>query len=161
MNFKALAQSLFKELGIVATQKTARLLMKAAYQGVMMLIDPLGNHGAKAAAALKVAALMGSFVTGSGLAGMAHDGISNIPKQGTWLLDKGERVVDANTNKDLKQYLAKKERPNVVQHITIQNSDEEGVLKALPKFKETVIEVVSGDISTNGRIRQTMLAYGK
>ncbi len=39
--------------------------------------------------------------------GMAHDGIDNIPKEGTWLLDKGERVVDSRTNSDLKDYLAK------------------------------------------------------
>ena len=38
--------------------------------------------------------------------GMAHDGIDNIPKEGTWLLDKGERVVDSRTNADLKSYLA-------------------------------------------------------
>jgi len=37
--------------------------------------------------------------------GMAHDGIDNIPKEGTWLLDKGERVVDSRTNSDLKNYL--------------------------------------------------------
>lgn len=41
------------------------------------------------------------------LTGMAHDGIDNIPKEGTWLLDKGERVVDSRTNGDLKDYLAK------------------------------------------------------
>ena len=38
--------------------------------------------------------------------GMAHDGIDNIPNEGTWLLDKGERVVDSRTNGDLKSYLA-------------------------------------------------------
>ncbi len=41
------------------------------------------------------------------IAGMAHDGIDNIPIEGTWLLDKGERVVDSRTNADLKDYLAK------------------------------------------------------
>ncbi len=41
------------------------------------------------------------------IAGMAHDGIDNIPREGTWLLDKGERVVDSRTNADLKDYLAK------------------------------------------------------
>ncbi len=42
------------------------------------------------------------------ISGMAHDGIDNIPKEGTWLLDKGERVVDSRTNADLKNYLANK-----------------------------------------------------
>lgn len=38
--------------------------------------------------------------------GMAHDGIDNIPREGTWLLDKGERVVDSRTNADLKNMIA-------------------------------------------------------
>jgi hypothetical protein len=45
-------------------------------------------------------------VAGQALAGMAHDGIDNIPTEGTWLLQKNERVVDSRTNSDLKQYLA-------------------------------------------------------
>lgn len=40
------------------------------------------------------------------LMGMAHDGIDTVPKEGTWLLDKGERVVDSRTNADLKAFLA-------------------------------------------------------
>ena len=36
---------------------------------------------------------------------MAHDGITEVPREGTWLLDKGERVVDSRTNADLKQAL--------------------------------------------------------
>ncbi|MBK5146016.1 hypothetical protein I2494_20325 [Budviciaceae bacterium BWR-B9] len=40
------------------------------------------------------------------IAGMAHDGIDNVPREGTWLLDRGERVVDARTNADLKSYLS-------------------------------------------------------
>lgn len=39
------------------------------------------------------------------LTGMAHDGISNVPREGTWLLDGGERVVDERTNGDLKDFL--------------------------------------------------------
>lgn len=46
------------------------------------------------------------MVAGQALAGMAHDGIDNIPQEGTWLLDKGERVVDSRTNADLKSFLS-------------------------------------------------------
>ncbi|WP_296277709.1 transglycosylase SLT domain-containing protein [uncultured Acinetobacter sp.] len=38
--------------------------------------------------------------------GMAHDGIDNIPREGTWLLDGGERVLNPNQNKDLTRYLS-------------------------------------------------------
>ena len=46
------------------------------------------------------------------ISGMAHDGIDSIPREGTWLLDKGERVIDARTNADLKNYLQSNKSPN-------------------------------------------------
>ncbi|GFZ63707.1 hypothetical protein PSE10B_02290 [Pseudomonas amygdali pv. eriobotryae] len=39
---------------------------------------------------------------------MAHNGMDNIPKEGTWLLDGGERVLNPNQNRDLTKYLADK-----------------------------------------------------
>jgi len=39
------------------------------------------------------------------IAGMAHDGIDNIPREGTWLLDGGERVLSPNQNADLSAFL--------------------------------------------------------
>lgn len=44
------------------------------------------------------------------ISGMAHSGIDNIPREGTWLLDRGERVVDARTNADLKDFLGTSKR---------------------------------------------------
>lgn len=58
-----------------------------------------------AAVAVQTNDLM-SAIQGVALSGMAHDGIDNIPKEGTWLLDKGERVVDSRTNADLKGMIA-------------------------------------------------------
>ncbi|WP_253207403.1 hypothetical protein [Escherichia coli] len=45
-----------------------------------------------AAAALAVSQNMGSIanIKSTNVSGMAHDGIDNIPREGTWLLDKGE-----------------------------------------------------------------------
>lgn len=51
-----------------------------------------------------------STIRGTSLQGMAHDGIDSIPREGTWLLDKGERVVDSRTNADLKTYLQQANR---------------------------------------------------
>ena len=39
------------------------------------------------------------------ISGMAHSGIDHIPEDGTWLLKKGERVIDDRTNADLKDFL--------------------------------------------------------
>lgn len=38
--------------------------------------------------------------------GQFHDGIDNVPDTGTYLLEKGERVVDNRLNKDLSNFLA-------------------------------------------------------
>ena len=40
------------------------------------------------------------------LAGMAHSGLDYIPQEGTWLLDKGERVLSPRQNEDLTRFLA-------------------------------------------------------
>lgn len=67
-------------------------------------------------------ALMPAIATISsiGIDGMAHNGIDNIPKEGTWLLDGGERVLNPQQNKDLTNYLANK--PNHQQSQLIENS---------------------------------------
>lgn len=56
--------------------------------------------------------------------GMAHNGIDNIPKEGTWLLDGGERVLNSQQNKDLTSYLQNQEsnRDGDV-NITVQVTD--------------------------------------
>ena len=54
------------------------------------------------------------------ISGMAHDGIDNIPKEGTWLLDKGERVVDSRTNADLKGMIANQKNGSGDVNISVQ-----------------------------------------
>jgi hypothetical protein len=58
------------------------------------------------AAALAVTVPMAAAVQGLAMAGMAHDGIDSIPKTGTWLLEKGERVTTAETSAKLDATLA-------------------------------------------------------
>ncbi|WP_257282110.1 hypothetical protein [Endozoicomonas sp. ISHI1] len=62
------------------------------------------NIPAMATVAAQTASIV-TTISGTEMQGMAHDGIDYIPKEGTWLLDKGERVVDSRTNADLKAYL--------------------------------------------------------
>lgn len=59
-------------------------------------------------AAISITAPLASAVSlaaGAGLAGMAHDGIDSIPEDGTWLLQKGERVTTAGTSDKLDRTL--------------------------------------------------------
>ncbi len=62
------------------------------------------------AAMASVAAATGSIIsTIASVAmpqGMAHDGIDRVPKDGTWFLQRGERVTTAQTSKKLDRTLA-------------------------------------------------------
>lgn len=60
---------------------------------------------AAAMAAAMATAPMVAGVASTALMGMAHNGMDNIPREGTWLLDGGERVLNPNQNRDLTQYL--------------------------------------------------------
>lgn len=57
--------------------------------------------GAAAAGAVYVA----GGVAAAKVSGMAHDGIDSIPEDGTWLLEKGERVTTAETSARLDKML--------------------------------------------------------
>ncbi|HAV6249010.1 hypothetical protein [Acinetobacter baumannii] len=59
---------------------------------------------AGAAVALQLA--QAASIKSVNLTGMAHDGIANVPKEGTWLLDGGERVLNPQQNKDFTNFIA-------------------------------------------------------
>lgn len=62
------------------------------------------NLGAMASVAAATANIVGSLQSVK-MAGQAHDGIDYVPKEGTWLLDKGERVLSPKQNSDLTNYM--------------------------------------------------------
>ena len=68
-------------------------------------IPVVGPLAAPAAAASALAYAGGLSASIAGLAGMAHDGIDSVPADGTWLLQKGERVTTAQTSAKLDQTL--------------------------------------------------------
>lgn len=160
-SMKELAGSLLQTVQAYAAQKTAILLLTAAFEGVMTFADSYNSakHSTAAVAALQGASMMGAFVAGSGLAGMAHGGMTNIPEDGTWMLRKNERVVDSKTNADLKEYLKGSGKPSVTVNNTFNDSDGESVLKSLPAMRQMIIEAVSGNIASNGQILKTIQTY--
>ncbi|WP_175649485.1 phage tail tape measure protein [Pseudomonas sp. Marseille-P9899] len=94
-------------MGLVANaQATAFQAQLAAYAATaaIPIVGPAAAPAAAAAAALATAPMVAG-VASSALMGMAHDGMDNIPREGTWLLDGGERVLNPNQNRDLTQYL--------------------------------------------------------
>nr|WP_082304668.1 phage tail tape measure protein [Pseudomonas amygdali] len=89
-----------------AASAQAALNAYASTAGIPLVGPALAPAAALAATA--ATAPMVAAVSASALAGMAHNGMDNIPKEGTWLLDGGERVLNPNQNRDLTRYLADK-----------------------------------------------------
>ncbi|MGH8422383.1 MAG: phage tail tape measure C-terminal domain-containing protein, partial [Pseudomonas fluorescens] len=83
----------------------AQLNAYASTAGIPLVGPELAPAAAFAAAAATAPMVAG--VASAAMVGMAHDGMGNIPKEGTWLLDGGERVVAPAQNKDLTNFLAR------------------------------------------------------
>lgn len=125
---------------------------------------PAKPIAAKATLGLGMAGV--GMIAAQTISGMAHDGIDNIPKEGTWLLDKGERVVDSRTNADLKDYLAKGGGSggdiNFTQTIMIQSdgsskTNNSGEMKQLGGAIETaVVTILRRELRQGGIIRKAI-----
>lgn len=106
------------------------------------------------------------LILGTGLKGMAHSGIDKVPETGTWLLEKGERVVTANTSAKLDATLENLRKNSVVNntggdvysnvYVTIGNngeieSESGGDGKILGNLiKDKVVEVIAQQFKTGG-----------
>lgn len=86
---------------------------------------------ALAAAAVGVQLAQAAQIKQTSLTGMAHDGIGNVPKEGTWLLDGGERVLNPNQNKDLTNYL--------------KNRKESGAQVVVNNYSKASVDTAVGD----------------
>ena len=80
--------------------------------------------------------------------GMAHDGIDNIPKEGTWLLDKGERVVDSRTNADLKNYLANGGGSSGNVNITVNVTDSGATTQSSQSDQKQLGQMIGNAVRT-------------
>ncbi len=95
------------------------------------------------------------------ISGMAHDGIDNIPSEGTWLLDKNERVLNPKQNSDLTSFL-KDTKGNKGSGETIINSDfiVQGNLDGADESRFIQMCLQHRDI-ISGAVRQSNLETGK
>jgi len=97
-----------------------------------------GVFGLPAATAIRALGYASvGIIAGQTIAGMAHNGIDNIPKEGTWLLDGGERVLNPQQNRDLTQYLS-------VQRETRQTNLVAAANAPAPQINIEVINQVRG-----------------
>ncbi|MGQ4591326.1 phage tail tape measure protein [Raoultella ornithinolytica] len=84
-----------------AAQKAAAIAQSviAIQQGIAMAAANPFPYNLVAMAS--VAAATAGIVSNIAAVGMAHDGIDSVPETGTWLLQKGERVVTSGTSAKL------------------------------------------------------------
>ena len=64
-------------------------------------MQKMANYATIAAAGANIISTLSSVA----LTGMAHDGIANVPEEGTWLLNKGERVLSPQQNADFTNFM--------------------------------------------------------
>ncbi|XUA20721.1 phage tail tape measure protein [Citrobacter sp. OP27] len=86
-----------------ATSLQAQLAAFASTAAIPIVGPALAPAAMAAAAAVTTPLVAG--VAASSLSGMAHDGIDSVPETGTWLLQKGERVVTSETSAKLDETL--------------------------------------------------------
>ena len=90
--------------------------------------------------------------------GQAHDGMDSLPSTGTYMLEKGERVVSSRTNRDLTDFLASSSggQSNMnTQPVTIQVngiSDPDMVVNALASRRGELEAMMRSIASENTRL---------
>lgn len=94
-------------------------------------------------------------IAATSLAGMAHDGIDKIPKEGTWLLNKGERVLSPSQNKDFTEFMKKGNSSasiNVNVPVTIDggNTDENDARRLGDMIRQATIGVINEQMRPGG-----------
>jgi hypothetical protein len=104
-------------IGASAAQEYAQVF--ATYASIPYVGPALGAAAGAAAAAALIGGATAMLVT-SAVAGAAHGGLDNVPAEQTYLLDKGERVLSPNQNRDLTTFLGES-NPTSSGGITIKN----------------------------------------
>lgn len=144
--------------------------MAAAYApaAAMASLASFGANAAPAAAAITTTTGLASSLA---LVGMAHDGIDSVPREGTWLLQKGERVTTAGTSAKLDKTLddiqasstgqgGGSSMPAIQQQIIVQGTADEATLariqEAARQGAQLGYQMVLKDFRSNGPARQQL-----
>ncbi len=99
-----------------------------------------------AGAAVAVQLAQVAQIKSTNLTGMAHDGIDYVPQEGTWLLNKGERVLSPRQNQDFTRAMAEKRYDSQI-NITINNNTSAVVTARQDSNGGVTIDVVDERIA--------------
>jgi len=105
------------------------------------ITGPIAAPAAAAAALAATAPYVAAVAASAGLSGMAHDGIDSVPQDGTWFLQKGERVTTAATSAKLDATLERVNRDSnsgfsgapITQEIQINGNPDNRTLELVRK----------------------------
>lgn len=164
--YKALF-AMSKAFGIAQATMNLTLAISQAMADPTAL-SPLQKFANMAAIASAGASLV-SQISSAAMTGMAHDGISNVPREGTWLLDKGERVLSPQQNADFTRFINGGGNGGggvgggvtIIQQITIQGAGDVALTEALQQAARDGAEQgynkVLTDFATRGDIRRVAM----
>ena len=101
---------------------------------------------AAAAAAVAATTPMATAIHGLSFAAVAHGGLTNVPKETTYLLDKGERVLSPNQNKDFTDFIQGREngsQPTSVNvTFNINAMDTAGATEVINSQRGNIVSIV-------------------
>ena len=104
-----------------AIAQSAMAIQQSVAKALAFGVTPIDKAAYVAQAIAQGATLMGNIKSIAMPVGQAHDGIASVPREGTWVLDKNERVVKADDNKKLSRFLDNSEgsKPNINVNVTV------------------------------------------
>jgi len=110
--------------------------------------------------AMATAAAAGNL---AGVTGVAHGGLENVPKESTYLLDKGERVLSPNQNQDLTNFLQNSgDKKPVTVNVINQNSgasvDVRETANGIDVIVRKVVDTIKDGIARGNGIDTTLRA---
>ncbi|MED6318290.1 MAG: hypothetical protein VYA60_13795 [Pseudomonadota bacterium] len=102
-------QAMFIGEKILATSRAMMNIQVAMSSAAASLPFP-ANLGAMLTVATNVAGIVSNIASlkPPPIQGQAHDGLDYVPKEGTWVLDEGERIVKPADNRKLTEFLNSK-----------------------------------------------------
>ncbi|CAD5204319.1 tape measure protein [Klebsiella phage vB_KppS-Raw] len=143
---------------------TTAILQAMADPSALTPAQKFANYAAVAAAG---GALI-QQIMGASLTGMAHDGITQVPQEGTWLLQKGERVLSAQQNADFTNFMSggnsgsvgNQGGTTIVQHITVTGNGDKTLKEAMQQAAkdgaQQGYDMVLRDTNSRGNISRSI-----
>ncbi|TCM62301.1 tape measure domain-containing protein [Acinetobacter calcoaceticus] len=122
----------------------------AAIQTTADITLPFVGKVPAASAILAFGYANAGMIAAQTIQGMAHNGIDSIPKEGTWLLDGGERVLNPQQNRDLTSYLNNQPTQQMEQkQLLAVNNQQKGRVNFEPKIIINTLAGTAAETSTS------------